>query len=147
LADGAAHPPVVVSATGTATLTHSASVAHFGYAYHSDGQALRPEAGASQGTAQGHTMRSHRVFFRLHDTLGLLVGATFNTTGYGKLTALNFRTSGDAMDTAVPLFTGDKGDFAWEGSYTTENYVCWRVSQPFPATICAIMPDLDLQER
>jgi hypothetical protein len=92
-------------------------------------------------------MRSHRVFFRLHDTLGLLVGATFNTTGYGKLTALNFRTSGDAMDTAVPLFTGDKGDFAWEGSYTTENYVCWRVSQPFPATICAIMPDLDLQER
>jgi len=147
LADGAAHPDVTVSATGTITLNYAASVVQLGYAYHSDGQALRPEAGTAQGTAQGKTQRSHRVFFRLHDTLGLMVGASFNTSGYGKLTSLPFRTSGNAMDTAVPLFTGDKGDFSWEGSYTTENYVCWRVTQPFPATIIAIMPDLDTQER
>ena len=147
LADGAAHPDVVVSATGTVTLNRTASVAHVGYSYNSDGQSLRPEAGASQGTAQGKTMRSHRVFFRLYDTLGLSVGATFNTTGYGKLTPLVFRTGGDDLGAAVPLFTGDKGDFAWEGEYTTSNYVAWRVSQPFPATIVAIMPDLDLQER
>ena len=147
LADGAAHPDVVVSATGTVTLNRTASVAQVGYSYNSDGQSLRPEAGASQGTAQGKTMRSHRVFFRLYDTLGLSVGATFNTTGYGKLTPLVFRTGGDDLGAAVPLFTGDKGDFAWEGSYSTAEYVCWRVSQPFPATIMAIMPDLDLQER
>lgn len=147
LADGAAHPDVVVSATGTVTLNRTASVAQVGYSYNSDGQSLRPEAGASQGTAQGKTMRSHRVFFRLYDTLGLSVGASFNTTGYGKLTPLVFRTGGDDLGAAVPLFTGDKGDFAWEGEYTTDNYVAWRVSQPFPATIVAIMPDLDLQER
>jgi len=147
LADGAAHPDVTISSLGVATLNYTASVVQIGYPYNSDGQALRPEAGAAQGTAQGKIMRSHRVFFRLHDTLGLAVGASFNTSGYGKLTALNFRTSGHAMDAAVPLFSGDKGDFSWEGSYTTENYVCWRVSQPFPATILAIMPDLDTQER
>lgn len=147
LADGATHPDVTVSATGAITLNYTASVVQIGYAYPSDGEALRPEAGTAQGTAQGKIMRSHRVFFRLHDTLGLAVGASFNASGYGKLTALNFRTSGHAMGTAVPLFTGDKGDFSWEGSYTTENYVCWRVSQPVPATIIAIMPDLDTQER
>ena len=147
LADGAVHPEVVVSTTGTVTLTRAASVVHVGYRYNSDGQSLRPEAGASQGTAQGKTMRSHRVFFRLYDTLGLSVGATFNTTGYGKLTPLVFRTGGDALGAAVPLFNGDKGDFSWEGEYSTNNYVAFRVSQPVPATIVAIMPDLDTQER
>ena len=147
LADGAVHPDVVVSALGVVTLTRSASTAQVGYTYNSDGQSLRPEAGAAKGTAQGQTMRSHRVFFRLHDTGGLSVGANFDSTGYGKLTPITFRTSADLADTAVPLFTGDKGDFAWEGGYSSENYVCWRMNQPLPGTIVAIMPNLDTMER
>lgn len=147
LADGAVRPDAVVSATGTLTLLSNASTVQIGYTYNSDGQSLRPDAGAAKGTAQGQTMRSHRVFFRLHDTGGLSVGANFDSTGYGKLTPITFRTSADLADTAVPLFTGDKGDFAWEGGYTTENYVCWRMNQPLPGTIVAIMPSLDTQER
>lgn len=147
LVDGAAHPNRTVSATGTLTLDRSASVVQIGYAYNSDGQSLRPEAGAAQGTAQGKTMRTHRVFFRLLDTLGLQVGPTFNTTGYGKLTEITFRQTSDPMSAAVPLFTGDVGDFSWEQGYNTENYVCWRHHQLFPGTVIAVMPDLDLQER
>lgn len=147
LADGAVHPDVVVSALGVVTLTRTASTVQIGYAYNSDGQSLRPESGAAKGTAQGQTMRSHRVFFRLHDTGGLSVGANFDSTGYGKLTPITFRTSADLADTAVPLFTGDKGDFAWEGGYSSENYVCWRMNQPLPGTIVAIMPNLDTMER
>lgn len=147
LVDGAAHPNRTVSATGTITLNRSASVVQIGYAYNSDGQSLRPEAGAAQGTAQGKTMRTHRVFFRLLDTLGVKVGPTFNETGYGKLTEINFRQTSDPMSAAVPLFTGDVGDFSWEQGYNTENYVCWRHHQLFPGTVIAVMPDLDLQER
>jgi hypothetical protein len=92
-------------------------------------------------------MRTHRVFFRLLDTLGIKVGPTFNTTGYGKLTEITFRQTSDPLSAAVPLFTGDVGDFSWEQGYNTENYVCWRHHQLFPGTVIAVMPDLDLQER
>jgi hypothetical protein len=147
LSDGQAHPDRVVSATGTIALTRSTLIAQMGYTYNSDGQTLRPEAGASKGTAQGLTMRSHRVFFRWLDTLGVSVGASFESSGYGKLTPVIFRKTSDPMGEMVPLFTGDKGDFSWEGSYTTENYVCWRHNQLFPGTLLAIMPNLDTQER
>lgn len=145
LADGAAHVNCTVSSTGSITLARSSSVVQVGYAYNSDGQALRPEAGAADGTAQGKSQRSHRVVFRLHDTLGLQIGSNFNSSGTGKLTELTFRKSSDDTSTAVPLFSGDKGE-TWEGDYTSENYVCWRNSSLFPQTILAIMPQLHTQD-
>lgn len=146
-ADGAFQPDIVVSATGTGTLTRAASVFHIGYGYNSDGQCLRPEAGAADGTAQGKTQRSHRVVFRLHDTAGLKVGANFNASGIGKLMTLPFRQTTDPTAMAAPLFTGDKDDFSWNGDYTTENYVCWRMDHAGPGTIVAIMPQVTTQDR
>lgn len=145
-ADGALQPDVTVTATGGITLTRAASVVHVGYGYNSDGKCLRPEAGAADGTAQGKTQRSHKVVFRLHDTAGIKVGANFNSTGSGKLTALPFRQTTDATATAVPLFSGDKDDFTWDGDYTTENYVCWRMDHAGPGTVLAIMPKLHTQD-
>jgi hypothetical protein len=146
IADGAAHVDVVVSATGTVTLTRASEVVQLGYSYNSDGKCLRPEAGAADGTAQGKTQRTNHLVFRLHDTLGLKVGANFNTTGFGKLTEITFRTSADATGEMVPLFSGDK-EIPFEGDYTTENYVCWRNSSGFPGTVLAIMPQLHTQDR
>jgi hypothetical protein len=108
---------------------------------------LRVNAGAADGTAQGKTQRSHRVVFRLHDSLGLKVGANFNSSGPGALTRLPFRQSSDLTATMVPLFSGDKDDFTWEGDYSTENYVCWRWDQPLPGTILAVMPQMHTQDR
>jgi hypothetical protein len=102
------------------TLSRSASVVQVGYAYNSDGQSCASDAGAADGTAQGKTQRAHRITFRLHDTLGLKIGPDFDN-----LTPLPFRTSGDATNAAVPLFTGDKA-MKWEGDYSTENTPCWR---------------------
>ncbi len=140
LADGAAHPDKVVS-SGAIALDRLASVVHVGEGYNSDGQTLRNNAGSADGTAQGKIQRKNRVVFRVHDTLGLQVGATFD-----KLFAPTIRTSADAMDTAVPLFSGDI-EVPWEGGYSTEDLVCWRISQPFPATILAVMPQQVTQDR
>ncbi len=146
LADGATHPTKVVSDLGKITLDRDALVAQVGYSYNSDGSTLRNNAGAADGTAQGKTQRKHRLTFRLHDTLGIKVGPTFNESGAQKLTRQVFRTSADDTDTAVPLFSGDKS-VEWEGDYSTEDLVCWRFDQPLPGTVAAIMPQQMTQDR
>jgi len=142
LVDGATHPAVVVSATGTIPLNAAASVVHVGFAYPSDGQCLRFEAGSATGTAQGKIQRHHIVIFRLYESLGLQVGPDFE-----HLTELTFRETSDLMDQPVPLFTGDKDDFTWDGDYSTEAYICWRWNSLLPGTILAVMPELVTQDR
>lgn len=141
LADGATHPDITISATGTWTLTRSASVVQLGYGYRSDGKTLRMDAGAADGTAQGKTQRANNVTFRLHDTLGLEVGPTFDA-----LETISFRTSAGATAEPVPLFSGDKL-VPWDGGYTTEMNICWRFEQPLPGTILAVMPQMNTQDR
>lgn len=148
LVNGATHPDVVVSEFGVVTLNSAALLlptltVHVGYTYQSDGQTLRPEAGAADGTSQGKTQRSHAVTFRLLDTLGLKVGPSFE-----KLKQLTFRQASDPTGAAVPLFTGDFGSekYSWNGDYTKENVICWRVEQPVPATILAVMPRLSTED-
>jgi len=144
LVDGATHPNVVVSATGTITLNYTASVVQVGYAYESDGACLRFDVGSATGTAQGKLQRMHSVGFRVYDTLGLQVGDRFDN-----LIELPFRTASDLLGVAVPLYTGDKGDenFSWHGDYERGALVCWRFNGPLPGTIEAIMPQLVTQDR
>jgi len=146
LVDGAAHPSRVVSSTGTITLTAPASKVQVGFTYNSDGQMLRQDVGAADGTAQGKIQRSHRVILRVHDTLGLLTGSGFHTTGPGKLTETTFYRGTTPGDSMVPLFTGDV-EIQWEGSYNTANYVTWRFAGMFPGTVLAVMPQLHTQDR
>ena len=142
--DGATHPDVVVSATGTITLDRAGSTVHVGYAYNSDGACLPFDVGSATGTAQGKTQRMHSVGFRMYDTLGIQVGPSFDN-----LTEITFRTAADPMDEAVPLFTGDKGDadFGWPGDYERGALVCWRFASPLPGTVVAVMPQLVTQDR
>lgn len=146
LADGATHPAKTVSALGKITLDRAASKVHVGYGYNSDGASLRNDAGAADGTAQGKTQRTHGVAFRLHDTLGLMTGASFATSGAGKLTRQTFRKGSDNLGEKVPLYSGDL-IVEWEGDYTTENLICWRFDQPLPGTILSIMPRLMTIDR
>ena len=141
LVDGATHADVTVSSTGTITLTEAASVVHVGYSYNSDGQCFRFDVGAEDGTSQGKIQRSHKVVFRLYETLGLQVGPSFDN-----MDALPFRSAADLMGSPPPMFTGDKDDFTWDGDYTTENYVCWRFSTTQPGEILAIMPRIQTQD-
>lgn len=140
LADGAVQPMQVVTG-GAIILTFHAAVVHIGYGYNSDGQMLRLEAGAADGTAMGKTRRTHRVGFLLHNSLGLKIGMSFDA-----LDTLTFRTSADPLSRAPPLVSGIRSETI-QCDYDFENQVCWRQDQPLPSTILAVMPQMVTQDR
>ena len=54
------------------------------------------------------------------------------------LDRIPFRDSSMAMDTAVPMFTGDK-EISFPAGYENEAQVVIQQSQPLPMTVLAIM--------
>ncbi len=66
--------------------------------------------------------------------------------GAANLDAIVLREGGDAMDTAVTLYTGDL-EFEWDGEYSSDNHVFYRQTQPFPVTIEAVMAQQHTQDR
>jgi hypothetical protein len=132
LADGSTHADKTVS-SGSITLDRSASKVHVGYSYDSLVETLRLEAGADDGIAQGKIKRIHGITARFLDTVGAELGPDTSN-----LDRLPFRDSSMAMDTAVPLFNGDKEIFFPSG-YENDAQVVIRQNQPLPMTIVAIM--------
>ena len=132
LADGSTHPDKTVS-SGSITLDRQASKVHVGLSYNSLVETLRLEAGADDGIAQGKIKRIHGITARFLDTVGAELGPDVNN-----LDRLPFRDSSMSMDTAVPLFNGDKEIFFPSG-YENDAQVVIRQSQPLPMTIVAIM--------
>jgi hypothetical protein len=140
LADGAVHPDKVVS-SGQITLDREATKATVGLQIIADGQLLRFETGAADGTAMGKTQRIHRLFVRLWQTLGFKFGQSAD-----ELDEVIFRTDNDAMDTAVPLFTGDV-ELDIDQDYSNQVEVYFRQDQPLPGTILAFMPHIKTEDR
>lgn len=138
--DGAVQPNKTVTG-GVITLTTKASVVHVGLGYNSDGQMLRLEAGAADGTALGKTRRAHRVGLLLHRSLGLKFGVDFDS-----LTPIVFRTTAVQHGDPPPLYSGIKSQ-TMESTYDFENQFCWRQDQPLPSTVLAIMPQMVTQDR
>lgn len=140
LADGATHPDKVVT-NGEITLDREGSVVHIGYHSNADGQLMRLEAGAADGTAQGKDQRIYSLAVRLHRSLGLWIGPDFDT-----LEEIIFRESGDTTGAAIPLFTGDIRK-VFDGPMSMESLICFRQKDPLPSTIISIMPQLLTEDR
>lgn len=140
LGDGAVQPDKVVT-SGAILLAEAAAVVQVGLGYQSDGQLLRLEAGAADGTAMGKTRRTHRVGFLLERSLGLKFGLNFD-----ELDEITFRTSADKMTRAPALFSGIISE-SLPADYDFENQICWRQDQPLPSTILAVMPQMVTQDR
>ncbi len=141
-ADGAVQADVVVSNAGVVTLPSPACVVSLGYSYNSDGKLLRLEAGARNGTSLGKNRRTHRVGVLLNRSQSLQMGKDFD-----HLDPIQFRTQGvDPDGYATPLFTGIESHTV-EFDYDFDNQICFRVSNPMPCTILAIMPMLETQDR
>lgn len=140
LADGAGHPDVTVTA-GAVDLNWAASVVQIGYRYNSDGETLRSDAGAADGTAMGKTQRINRAAFKVLDSGGMSTGPSFH-----KLTPIVFRKGGDPGGTPVPLFSGDITDF-FDGDYNVDSNICWRFNGPFPGTVTCIPYNVTTQDR
>lgn len=137
--DGTKHIDVTVT-NGTVTLERAGTVVTLGYAYESDGQTMPVEGGSQDGSAQGKLKRIHTVGFWLVDTLGLKYGMDEDN-----LTEILVREWGDNYGEATPLFTGVVRE-RFEGDYDRLGQVYWRADGPFPATVLAVMPQLEVSD-
>jgi hypothetical protein len=137
--DGAKHPDVTVT-NGTITLNHTATVVTLGYAYNSDGQIMPIEGGSQDGTAQAKTKRIHSVGFWLMDTLGLKFGP--DSDNLNEILATKW---GQNFGEATALVT-DVISERMEDDYNKRGQVYWRADGPFPATVLAIMPKVNVSD-
>ena len=84
--------------------------------------------------------RAYRLAVRLLRTLGGRLG-----TSETKLDALQFRDASVPMGSAPPLFTGDKYAPGPGGSDRVAR-VWFEHSDPLPATVVAVMPQLSTED-
>jgi len=127
--DGAEHPDRTV-ASGSITLTASATTVHVGLKYTAKLVTLQPEGGNPSGTGQGKLKAWSKLRLRVYNTLGGAVE--------GKEIA--FRSTSMNMDAPPPLFTGDL-KVTHLGS-SIPNTITITHATPFPMTLLGIMGDL-----
>ena len=135
LADGSTHPDKTVS-SGAITLDRSSTKVKVGLSYTSLLQTMRLDAGAANGTSQGKTKRIYDISLRLFESVGVEVGPDLSN-----MERIPFRSSADDMDTAIPVFTGDK-EIEFRGNYETDGFIFVRQTQPLPLTVLSLYPNL-----
>ncbi len=139
LADGAVHPDRTV-AGGQIALEATAAKVQVGLGYAHAYECLKIDAGAKAGTAVGRTKRIHGLTLVLLDSMNTRIGPD-----RAHLTPLEFREVTDAMDTAVPLFTGERY-VELEGDYQLDARFVIRDDSPGPFVLLAVAPALKTNE-
>lgn len=139
LAEGALHPDRIV-AGGAVALQVPASMVHVGLPYRHVFTSLKLEAGAAAGTAVGKVKRVHGVALVLLHALGLRIGPSID-----RQQDVPLRDVGDAMDTAVPLFTGECF-VSFEGDFDRDARIVISGDAPLPFTLLAAAPELKTNE-
>ena len=135
LANGSTHPDRTVS-NGSITLARSSTKVKVGLPYTSILQTMRIDAGSQNGTSQAKTKRIYNITVRLYESIGVEVGPDLNN-----MEAIPFRSSAQLMDTAIPVYTGDK-EVEFRGNYETDGYIYVRQTQPLPLTVLSLYPEL-----
>ena len=135
--NGAMHPDKVVNADGTLDLEYEGKFITVGLYAPARYQSLYldPEAGGTN-FAQGHMQNIPKALVRFYRTMGGKLGPTFE-----KLSPIEYRTPLNAMDTAVPLFTGEK-TIHFQSEWAHNAQVCIVQDEPLPMTLLAIMPEI-----
>lgn len=141
VANGGAHPDVVVSPTGGVLLNTSATKVVVGFPYNSDLELFPFDAGSADGTAQGKIQRKHHVAVRVHESLNLWTGPSFD-----KLRQVVFRTPSDGSNVRTPLFTGLKLLDGWHGDYSSEDRLCVRFTGGLPGTLLSVIARQDTSD-
>ncbi|MBL6945708.1 MAG: hypothetical protein ISR47_03625 [Rhodospirillales bacterium] len=133
LADGAVRGDAVVS-SGQVVLDPPAAEIQMGLGFSHVVEPLPPASPELGGASQGGKVRLIEATFRLHETSALRLD-----TGHG-FTEIPFkRFGGSALDSAPPVFTGDKTvrAYGWKHRGTDP---LWRIEHdaPLPFTLLAI---------
>ena len=139
LADGSTHPDKTVS-SGEITLDRSASKVKVGLSYTSLLQTMRIDAGSQNGTSQSKTKRIYEITARLYESIGIEIGPDL-----ANMERIPFRSSANAMDSGINVFTGDK-EIEFRGNYETDGFIFVRQTQPLPLTILSLYPKLQTND-
>jgi hypothetical protein len=139
LANGAAHPNKVVS-SGEVILERSATKVKIGLPYTSLLQTMRIDAGSQNGTSQSKTKRIYDITVRLYESIGVEVGPDLDN-----MERIPFRSSANAMNSGISVFTGDK-EVEFRGNYETDGFIFVRQTQPLPLTILSLYPKLQTND-
>lgn len=134
LGDGNTFPPQEVI-NGGITLSEPCTKVHVGLAYTAQLQTLYLDTG--EPTIQGKRKNIIAMSMRVDQTRGLAAGPTFSDlTSYKDR---NLLTIGQP----IPLHTGDQR-LIIGGGWQTEGQVCIEQSNPLPATILGVIPEIQL---
>lgn len=136
--DGAVHPDRKVIG-GQITLQTAASEVVAGLRYTSTIQPTRTEIPMENGTAQGRKFRVAKALVNLWQS----GGAEFQDGAGGRWSRLPLRDTADAMDAAVPLFTGET-EVQIEGQHRRALDITIRTSDPAPLNILALVPTFEV---
>jgi hypothetical protein len=139
LADGSTHPNKTVS-SGAIILDRSSTKVKVGLPYTSLLQTMRIDAGADNGTSQSKTKRIYEITARLYESIGIEIGPDLDN-----MERIPFRSSANAMNSGVNVFTGDK-DIEFRGNYETDGFIFVRQTQPLPLTILSLYPKLQTND-
>ena len=139
LADGATHPDKVVN-SGAIVLERAASKVKVGLSYTSLLQTMRIDAGSQNGTSQSKTKRIYEITARLYESIGVEIGPDL-----ANMERIPFRSSANAMDSGINVFTGDK-EIEFRGNYETDGFIFVRQTQPLPLTILSLYPKLQTND-
>lgn len=142
-AEGATHPDVTVT-NGRAQLRRPVSYAVAGLSYKSRLQTLRIEGGSQDGTAQGKKKRFSEVIIRCVQTLGGLIGSNFARS---RMKPIKYRDSSVPMGQATRIADGDHEISPWDKGWETAGRICVLNDSPFPMTIAAIIPQLNVSDK
>src|SRR6516162_4934214 len=135
LADGGVIPPQQVK-NGTITLTEPATKVTAGLGFVAQLQTMRLDTGnqGEGGTIQGKRKKLAAV--TATDTRGVYIGTTFNT-----LVPAKELYKSTLLNNPQALITGDER-IIMDPSWNTEGQVCIQVSDPLPATILGVIPEI-----
>lgn len=138
-ADGAVQANKTVT-SGQIALDAPASVVQVGLPYRHFAKLLKLPFGAPAGTGVGKIKRLHGVTAVLLNTHQINIGPDML-----RLVPVDFRAVDDAMDTAVPLFTGER--FAEiEGDWERDARLVVQGSEPAPFTLLALAPEMQTND-
>lgn len=138
MADGATHPPRVVS-SGAITLQRAASRVHVGLQADAVLHTLDLAVGGADGTAQTKMRRMEKVGIILHQSLGFDVGFLDVRGGVERMDRIETRRPSTPMDAPPPLVTGAL-DVEVPSEYQRDMRLAIRSSQPLPLTLVGLAP-------
>lgn len=142
VADGLVITPFTMAATGNFTLGTAASKVTIGLAFVPQLKTLAIDTG--EPTIQSKVKKIPGVTIRVADTLGLSIGSDFDHLVAMKdlvIGEVSGMLTGQASQLVTDLVTGDAYTII-DPTYTVPGQYCIQQSNPFPATILGVIPEL-----